>query len=94
MPFAANLEGITLSEISQRKTNTVWYHLHVESEKKYKKLVNITKKMQTHRYREQTGGYQWGEERGEGQYKGVGLRQPQGWTIQHGEYNQYFISGV
>ena len=40
------------------KTNTVWYHLHVES-KKYDKLMNITKK-QTHRYREQTSGYQWG----------------------------------
>ena len=32
-----------LSEISQRKTNTVWNHLHVES-KRYNKLVNITKK--------------------------------------------------
>ena len=27
--------------------------------KHYYKLVNITKKKQTHRYREQTGGYQW-----------------------------------
>ena len=27
------LEGIMLSEISQRKTNTVWYHLYVESKK-------------------------------------------------------------
>ena len=32
--------------------------------KKYNKLVNITKKKQTHRYREQTSGYQWGEGRG------------------------------
>ena len=32
-----------LSEISQRKTNTVPYHLYVES-KKYNKQVNITKK--------------------------------------------------
>ena len=50
MPFAItwmNLEGIVLSEISQTKTNTVCYHLHVES-KKYNKLVNITKKKQTH----------------------------------------------
>jgi len=30
---------------------------------KYNKLVNITKKKQTHRYKEQTGGYQWGEGR-------------------------------
>ena len=29
--------------------------------KKYSKLVNITKKKQTPRCREQTGGYQWGE---------------------------------
>ena len=55
-----------LSEISrQREANTVWYHLYVES-KKYNKLVNTTKKKQTHRYREQTGGYQWGEGREEG----------------------------
>jgi len=32
----------------------------VES-KKIKKLVNITKKKQIHRYREQTSGYQWRE---------------------------------
>ena len=24
-----DLEGIILSEISQRKTNTIWHHLHV-----------------------------------------------------------------
>ena len=44
LPFAAtwmDLEGIMLSEMSQRKTNTVWSHLYVES-KKYNKLVNIT----------------------------------------------------
>ena len=37
--------------------------LYVES-KKYNKLVNITKKKQTHRYREQASGYQWGGGRG------------------------------
>ena len=60
LPFAAtwmDLEGIMLSEISQRKTNTIWYHLYVES-KEYNKLVNMTKKKLTHRYGEQTGGYQ------------------------------------
>ena len=36
--------------------------------------VNITKKKQTHRYREQTTGYQWGEGRAEGQDRGRGLR--------------------
>ena len=40
--------------------------------KKYNKLVNITKKKQTHR--EQTSGSQWGEGRWEGQYRGRGLR--------------------
>ena len=34
-----DLEGITLSEIRQRKTNTLLYHLYVKS-KKYNKLVN------------------------------------------------------
>ena len=34
----------------------------------------ITKQKQTHRYREQTGGYQWEERRGEGQDRGMGLR--------------------
>jgi len=44
LPFAAtwmDLEGITLSEISQtKKINTVWYRLYVES-KNWNKLVNI-----------------------------------------------------
>ena len=33
----------------------------------------ITKQKQTHRYREQTSGYQWGERRDEGQGRGRGL---------------------
>ena len=37
--------------------------------------MDITKKKQTHRYREQTSSYQWGEgRRGEGQDKCMGLR--------------------
>ena len=36
------MEGMMLSEIRQRKTNTVWYHLYVES-KKQNKLVNKQK---------------------------------------------------
>ena len=39
-----------------------------ESEKD--KFVNETKKKQTHRHREQTSSYQWGEGRVEGQDKG------------------------
>lgn len=38
-----DLEGIILSETSQTKTNTVRYHLYVESQQ-YDKLVTITKK--------------------------------------------------
>ena len=37
--------------------------------KKYNKLVNKIKKKETHRYREQTSGYYWGEGSGEGQYR-------------------------
>ena len=44
-----------LSEISQRKKINVRYHLYMKS-KKYNKFVNIAKKKQTHRYREQTSG--------------------------------------
>ena len=36
--------------------------------------MNITKQKQTLRHRQQTSGYQRGEERGEGQYRGRGLR--------------------
>ena len=36
LPFVTiwmDLDGITLSEIRQRKTNTMWSHLHVKSKK-------------------------------------------------------------
>ena len=42
-----DLEGIMLLEVRQRKTNTIRYHLYVES-KKYNKLVYITKKQRAH----------------------------------------------
>ena len=38
------------------------------------KLVNIAKVKETHRYREQTSGYQWGKGREEGQDKGRELK--------------------
>ena len=57
-----NLKGIMLSEINQRKTNTVCYHFYVNSKtktskynKKRNKLTEIENK---------TSGYQWGEGRG------------------------------
>ena len=40
----------------------------MESEK-YNKLVNIRRKKQIHRYREQTSSFQWGEEEGKGNIK-------------------------
>ena len=77
MPFETtrmDLEGIMLSETSQtEKDKYCIYHLYVES-KKYNKLVNITKKKQTLRCREQTSGYQWGEGMGKGHARDRGLR--------------------
>ena len=74
--FAAtqmDLESIMLSDIRQRKTNAVWYHLYVES-KKYSILVNATKKNQIQGYREQTNSYEWAK--GEEQNRDRDLRVP------------------
>ena len=64
-----------LSEISQMEKDKYYMIslICVES-KKENKLVNITKEIQTHRFREQTSGFQWGEGKGEGQDGGRGLR--------------------
>ena len=46
MPFAAawkNLEMITLSEVRQRKANTIWYHLYVESKIGHKWIYSWNK---------------------------------------------------
>ena len=43
LPFETiwmDLKCIMLSEISQRKTNIIWFHLYVESEKKTKEQIN------------------------------------------------------
>ena len=75
MPFAAtwmDLETVILSEVSQTekdKYHDITYMWNLKN-----KPVNITKKKQTHRYREQTHGYQWGEGKGKGQDKGRGLK--------------------
>ena len=56
MPFVAtwmDLEIIILSEVSQRKTNIIWYHLYVGSKKWYKwtdlqnrnRLIDIENKL-------------------------------------------------
>ena len=68
LPFAAtwmDLEGIILSQMDQRQI--LPDITSMRNWKKYNKLVNITKKKQTHRHREQTKGYQWSEGRKEGQ---------------------------
>ena len=51
----------------------------------FKKRIFLTKKKQTHRYREQTSGYQWGEgmEKGQmgvgtGRYKLLGIERAAG----------------
>ena len=80
VPSAATqiaLEGIMLSEICQTKTNAVGYHLCVET-KKCNKIVNITQKKQTCRYREQASGYQreW-----EGGNRGVGDEEMQTYSV-------------
>ena len=44
MPFAAawmGLEMIILSEVSQTKTNIIWYHLCTESKKKWYKWTYL-----------------------------------------------------
>ena len=62
------------SEISQReKVKYCMIHLYVES-KNQNKLVNITKKKHTRRYKEQPSSYQWEEGSGKGQNRGRGLR--------------------
>ena len=74
----------------QRKTNTV-YHIYVES-KKHNKLVNITKKKQTHRHREKKSvlpvgrGKQRGAIYGweSGGHKLSGVRYAQGCIVQRG----------
>ena len=60
MSFAAmqlDLEVITLSGVRQRKTNTIWYHINVES-KKHDTSEFIYKTESDHRHRKQTYGYQ------------------------------------
>ena len=64
LPFVTtwmDLEGIMLSEINHEKTNTVWFHLYVESKKQMNKcsktemVVNIENK--------QVVARGWGSER-------------------------------
>ena len=56
-----DLESTMLNEISQIETNTVSYHLHVES--KIQQTTEYNNKKHTYSYREQISGYQWDEGR-------------------------------
>ena len=42
--------------------------------KKPHKTLNITKRKQTHRYREKISGYRWEDRRGKGQGRGKGIK--------------------
>ena len=51
-------------KISQRKTNTVCYHLYVNVNYKTNSHIYMyieRKQKQAHKHREQTNGFQWGE---------------------------------
>ena len=64
MPFAAtwmDLEIIMLRSKSDRERQILWYHSYVES-KKVIQMNLFIKQKQSHKYRNQTYGYQKGKE--------------------------------
>ena len=72
MPFVAtcmDLEIIILSKESQKETNTIWYHLYVESKIWHNELIYNTK----NRHREQICGFQGVGEMKEGWTGSLGL---------------------
>ena len=74
MPFAAThigLEIIILSEVSQRKTDIIWYHLYVES-KKFIQANLFAEQKETHRLCE-TYGYGRGQVGPDKDGLGVGI---------------------
>ena len=71
LPFEAtwmDLEVITLSEISQRRTNMISLVCGI------KKINQQTQQQKKQTHREQSSNYQWAEGRGEGQDSGRRLR--------------------
>ena len=58
------MDGLGGHYVKQNKADRerqILYYITYVWNQNYNKLVNITKKKETHRYREQTSGYQWGE---------------------------------
>ena len=51
-PFAATWMDLEIIILSQWKTNIVWYHLHVESNKN--DINELIYKKQTHKFQKQT----------------------------------------
>ena len=72
MPFPTTWldNNIMLTEISHTEKDKYSMISYLRNLKKYNKLVHLTKKKQSHRYREQNIGYEWGEGRWDGQYWG------------------------
>ena len=67
LPFATtwmDLEGTMFNEINQTKKDKYCMFLLICGIWKIKQMndYNNRKQKETHRYREQTSGYQWGEE--------------------------------
>ena len=61
MTLGSNMDGleiVILSVVSQRKTNIICYHLHVESKNRIQMNLFIRQKY-THRHKKQTYGYLW-----------------------------------
>ena len=63
MPFSAtwmDLEIVILSEVRQKKTNIIWYHLYVKS-KEILQMNLFTRQKLSYSWRKQTYGYQQGK---------------------------------
>ena len=93
------LEGITLSVISQTEKDKYCVISHIQNLKKtkYNKLLNKRKKKQTHRYREKTNGYlPVGRRKGEGAIERSKLRNKISYKIylQYEEHSKYIIKTV
>ena len=67
-----SLENIVHSEISQRKTNTIWFHLNVDLKDNINEYMYKTNRFPD-KGEKKNCGYQRGEGRWEEQIRGMGL---------------------